>query len=131
MESDLRAVLTADATLTALVGTRVYWNAYPQTAADPAVRLSKISGAPGYHMGGSDGLDASIVQIDVRAVSVTSMWAVRNAIVDRLSGFRGTQGSTVFQGIFLRFERQTAEKPGEQLYHIAQLDFDVWSGAAA
>lgn len=131
MEAEFRALLTGDAAITALVGSHIYWNNVPQEAADLCVRLSKITGAPGYHMGGSDRLESTVVQIDVRALTVSSMWAVRDAIKTKLDGFKGLQDNIVFQGIFLRDERQTAEKPGTVLYHRSSTDWDVYSGFAS
>lgn len=128
MESNLRALLTGYAPLTALVSTRIYWNEIPQTAADPCVVLYKITGAPGLHMQGTDRLERSIVQINVRALSVTSMWAVRDAIIARLNAVRVQQGTVDFKGIFLQSERQASEKPGTVVYHTCQLDFLVWAG---
>lgn len=125
MEELLRSLLVADAPLVALVSTRIFWNAIPQDAADPCVVLYKITGAPTYHMHGSDGLEASIVQIDVRALSVTSMWAVSRAIQGKLSGYKDVN----FRGIFLRSDRQSSEKPGTTLYHRSSQDFDVWFAA--
>lgn len=131
MQADFRALLVTDAPLAALVSTRVYWNAIPQDAADPAVVMYLIDSAPGYAMGGADGLTSSLVQIDVRAVSAASMWAIRDAIVTALSGYAGTQGDTDFRGVFQRGERQSSEKPGTVLYHRSSLDFEVFSRAAA
>ena len=140
METALRALLISDATLVGLVGANtgsspgvgpsIYWGDIPQGAKDPAVAMYKISGAPGYHMKGSDGLEASIVQINVRATSVPTMQAVSRAIKDRLSGFRGERDATDFRGIFLRDERTASEKPGTTHYQTSQLDFDIWSRAA-
>lgn len=129
MESNLRALLTGYAPLTALVSTRIFWNHVPQDTSDPCVALYLITGAPGYHMQGSDRLGSAVVQINVRALTVSSMWAVRDAIVARLSGYSGTQGTTHFQAIFLRSERQASEKPGTVLYHTCQLDFDIQAGS--
>jgi hypothetical protein len=131
MESDLRALLTGYAPLTALVSTRIAWNAIGQGWADPNVVLYKITSAPGYHMQGSDGLESSIVQINVRALTFASMIAVKSAIVARLSGYRGSMGDTEFQGIFKTGERQAFEKVDTTSYHTAQLDFEVHSRAAA
>lgn len=130
MEAALHALLAGYAPLTALVSTRIYWNHYPQSAADPAVRLTKVTGAPGYHMQGSDGLQASIVQIDVRALTFGSAVAVRNAIVSRLHAKRIEQGTIEFKGIFLRDEQQTFEKTDTESYHRFRLDFDVSHGTA-
>lgn len=122
MESALRALLVGHAPLTALVGTRIYWNAYPQGVDDPAIRLTKITGAEGHTFEGRDGLQEAIVQIDVRATSVTGMWTVRDAIIGRLDGYRDSS----FRGIFLTSERQRVDAATLGLYHMAQLDFDVW-----
>lgn len=125
MEEALRALLTGYAPLTALVAQRIYWNAIPQDADDPCVVLYKITGAPGYTMRGGDGLLGAIVQADVRATSVTSMWAVSRALAARLSGYKDAS----FRGIFLRSDRQSSEKPGTTLYHRSSQDFDVWYAA--
>lgn len=134
MESALRDLLTDYAPLTDLVGgssaPRIVWNHLPQTTADPAVVLYRVAGAPGHHTQGSDHLDDATVQIDVRAITVSSMWAVRDAIISRLDGYRGQKQQTMFRGIFLRSQRQTSEKPGTVLYHRCSLDFEVWSGNA-
>ena len=121
MEEALRALLTGYAPLTALVSTRIYWNEIPQAATDPAVVLYKITGAEGYTMQGTDGLDSSQVQIDVRALTVISAWAVSRAIKTKLAGFRDAS----FGGVFLLSERQSSEKPATTLYHRVSMDFAV------
>lgn len=131
MQGDLRALLAGDSTLAGLVAGRIYWNAIPQDTGDPCVVMYLIDGAEGYAMGGRDGLNQSLVQIDVRAVTVASMWAVRDAIVAVLDAYRGTVGDTEFRGIFRNGERQSSEKPGTQLYHRSSMDWTIWSRAAA
>lgn len=122
MEEAFRALLTGDATLTGLVGTRIYWNAIPQDAADPSVVLYKITGGEGHTMDGPDGMFNGTVQIDVRATSVSSMWAVSRAIRAKLDGYSDAN----FRGVFHRGDRQSSEKPGPTLYHRSSQDFDVW-----
>lgn len=125
MESALRGLLTGYSPLTALVSTRIFWNAIPQDTPDPCVVLYKIAGAPHHTYQGPTDLEPSIVQIDVRAVTVTSMWAVRDAIMACLDGYKG--GS--FQAVLSTSERQSSEKPGTVLYHRSSLDFDVFYAA--
>lgn len=125
METALRALLTGYAPLTALVGTCIVWNHIPQDMTDPSVSLYRISGAPAYSNAGPDSLTSSVVQIDVRAASVNSMWAIRDAILARLSGYR----IAPFGGIFLRSERQSMDKPQNILFHRSSMDFDVWHTA--
>lgn len=127
MEAALRALLTGYAPLTALVpGARIVWNHLPQATTRPAIVLFRVAGAPGITMQGGDGLTGATVQIDVQALSVTSMWAVRDALVARLHGHR----DTTFRGIFQQSERQTSEElTGGGLVHRASLDFAVWATA--
>lgn len=130
MEVALRALLAAYAPLNALVGTRIVWNEIPQASADPNVSLFNIVPGVSYHYQGPSSLKGALVQINVRALSFGSAVAVRDAIEARLSGFRGTQGSTVFGGIFLRDTRSSKEKPASVEYHIMQMDFEVWHSPA-
>lgn len=127
MEAALRALLVGYAPLTALVpAARIVWNHLPQATVRPAIVLYKISGAPGITMQGSDGLTGSIVQIDVQALTVASMWAIRDQVLALLHGYR----SATLRGIFANGERQFAEDLVGTLIHRASLDFDVWSAAA-
>lgn len=133
MESALRALLTGYAPLTDLVGgsstPRIYWGDIPQGAADPCVNMYVIDGVPGTHMQGSDNLTPYTVQINVRALTVTSCWEVRDAIRDRLNHYKGIVGNVWFQGIFPQGARgPREEKPGTVVYRTFQLDFLVWAG---
>lgn len=129
MEEALRTLLVGNAPLAALVSTRIYWNVIAQSAASPAVVMYVISAAPGYHMQGDDRLTSSRVQIDIRATTIASAWAVSRAVKALLSGYRGTVSTTKFGGIFLLSERQRYDKPANSSegFHMVSLDFDVWS----
>ncbi|MDB5540527.1 MAG: hypothetical protein JWQ89_2254 [Devosia sp.] len=132
MEAALRSLLIGHAPLTALVpAARIVWNHLPQDTPNPAIVLYRISGGPGIHMQGSDRLTNATVQIDVRAETVASMWAVRDALVALLHGYRGVQGTVSFRGIFLIGDRQDSDKPGTVLLHRSSTDWDVWSGLTA
>lgn len=126
MEVALRALLVAYAPLTALVGTRITWNEIPQGAADPNVSLFNIDPGVSYTYRGPTSLRGELVQINVRALSFASMVAVREALLARLSGFKGAQGTVTFGAIFYRSIRTGTEKPAATLYHYAQLDFEIW-----
>ena len=133
MEESLRALLTGHAPLVALVDQRIYWNTIAQSAGNPAVVMFFISGGPGYHMQGSDGLVSARVQIDVRDTTLTVAWAAARVIKALLSGYRGTVTATDFRGIFLLSERQYFDKDSNsaEAFHVVSLDFDVWSRQAA
>lgn len=132
MEAALRALLVGYAPLANLVGgpsaPRIVWNHLPQATVRPAIVLFKVAGAPGITMQGSDGLTGSIVQIDVQALTVASMWAIRDQLLALLHG----HSDDTFLGIFANSDRQGSEKQtgSDVLLHRASLDFDVWSFAA-
>lgn len=129
MEADFHDLLLAS--VTSLVSTRVYPTTYPQNAASPAVRYQKITGAPGVHMQGSDGLNFDVVQVDARGATAAEMLAIRDAVVAALHAFSGTQGSTAFKLIQLRDDRGlNYETNGAQQFFTTSLDLDViWRAA--
>lgn len=127
MEADLRALLIGYAPLTALVpAERIVWNHLPQATPRPAIVLYKISGAPGVTFQGSDGLQGATVQIDIQALTVSSMWAIRDLVLPLLHGYR----SDTLRGIFAQAERQDSDElTGGGLVHRSSLDFNVWHRA--
>ncbi|MFA5897935.1 MAG: DUF3168 domain-containing protein [Hyphomicrobium sp.] len=132
MEIDFRAILAGDVALIGLVSTRIYPSTYPQSATDPCIRYTKITGSDALHMQGADGLDFSLMQLDVRAASAASALAVRNALRALLNPFSGIQGATDFRLITLRDDRGIRfELTGAQEFYTISLDFDVISRAAA
>lgn len=127
MEAALRALLIGYGPLTALVPAgRIVWNHLPQATTRPAIVLYRVAGAPGLHMQGSDALVGAVVQIDAQALTVNSMWAIRDVLTTLLHGYRGGE----FQGISLRSERQDSDElTGGGLVHRSSLDVDVWWAA--
>jgi hypothetical protein len=128
MEAALRALLTSYAPLTSLVGgsstPRIVWNHLPQATTRPAVVMFKITGAEGLAHDGPDGLSGNIVQIDIQALTVTSMWTIRDAVVAKLHGYK----DATFRLIRHDSERQSAEDlaGAGSLIHRSSLDFTVW-----
>lgn len=133
METDFRALLAGHAQLIALVSTRIYPSTYAQGTDDPCIRFQKISGGPGLHMQGSDGLSNDLMQVDIRARSALSALAVRDVLMALLHPYRGVVGGTDFRVIALveggdRGIRH--EKPNDTDYYTNSLDFRIWSRAA-
>ena len=132
METDFRAILAGSTVLTNFVSTRIYPSTYAQNSANPAIRYAKITGADALHMQGSDGLDFSTIQIDVRAKTAAEVLSIRDALRALLNAYSGTQGSTKFLLISLRDDRGVKfETTGPQSFYTTSLDFDVTSRASA
>lgn len=128
METDFRAILADSAGVANLVATRIYPATYAQGAASPCVRYAKITGSPGLHMQGSDGLAQELMQVDIRAATAASALAVRDAIFAALTTYHAVKGNTDFRLISLRDDRGVQfETTGAQSFYTASLDWDVWS----
>lgn len=134
MEEALVDLLKAHAPLTALIGTapaRVYWMRAPQNVARPYVVLQVITGLPDVAHSGPTGLVAGRVQADAYADTYGSAKAVARALAARLSGFRGTRLTTVFDGVFKDAERDGYEDDAspDKLFRTSQ-DFLIWHKGA-
>lgn len=134
MEQDFYTLLSTDASLIALVDDRIDPSVFSQGTGNPCIRYQKVTGGPGIHHGGSDGLSSDLMQVDVRARTAASALAVRDAMVALLHPYTGTVGNTDFLLIYLveggdRGIRH--EKPNDVDYYIASLDFRIQSRAAA
>ena len=132
MENDFRAILAGDVKLIGLVGARITPVVYEQGVAGNAVRFSKVTGADALHMQGKDGLNVSVMQVDVRASKVAEVLAIRDALRELLDPYSGLQGGTDFLLISLRDDRGVQfDTTGAQEFYTTSLDFDVHSRAAA
>ena len=121
------ARLLGASALTALTSTRVYWGVAPQNVAKPYVVMYRVSGIRDMKMSGASGLVESRVQIDSFGTTYASAKGVARQIEARLSGYRGTQSSIVFDGCFLIAERDGYEPDASpDDLHRVSLDFTVW-----
>lgn len=132
MEEDLVALLLEESTLSALVGSKVWWSQAVQGEAPPYVTLRVISAPRDYHMQGASGLVESRVQIDCDAATYAAAKSVARAVEGALSGFKGTQGNTKFLAVFLDQERDSNEEltgTSKRMFRTS-LDFLIWHGSA-
>ena len=137
MEEDLIALIIADAGVSAIFKavasseTRIYWMRAPQGVAKPYATLQRISGVPDNPHGGPSGLEAARVQIDVYGLTYAATITAARAIVDLLTGFRGTKNSTVFQGIFRSDWREGFEHDAtpDKLFRQS-VDIEIWHKGA-
>lgn len=133
MAADYQAALytwlTAQSTITALVGTRIYPLLAPATAVLPYVTYQRIAEQEEAHLGGLSGLSQAVYQFDVWGATAASAYAVYRALVSAMDLYRGLQGgipvrlfrvTSVVDGLDLPDEGQTL---GEFRHTITA---DVW-----
>ena len=100
METDLIAFVIADADVTALVGSRCFFQRIPQGQPMPAIRVSHISTTSEIHLNGVMGEARTVMQLDcyadTQAGSIDLAEKVRVALVANQNG-RRVMGSTTVQ----------------------------------
>lgn len=117
-------MLAGDAGVTAIASTRVGWGRRRQGSALPAVTLYRVSGAPTYAMEGPDGYVEARVQVDLFADTQAEVMALRDAVVLAASGYRGTVGTTAFQGVFVVREANFSDAGETDTARLARISID-------
>jgi hypothetical protein len=93
IESNLRAHLLAQATITALVSQRIYPLKLPQGATLPAITYQTIFGVPAVSHDGDADIGRRRIQIDCWSRSYAESLNIASAVRAATSGYRGPMGS--------------------------------------
>jgi len=108
-EAAIYGILSGDATLTALVSTRIYPEAAPQNAANPCIVYSESTPEFNDNKSGVSHLDVNLVQVDIYASTIS----VRNTIGARvrtlLDRYSGTVNSINIQSMQCVYSFKTWE----------------------
>jgi hypothetical protein len=108
-EAAIYGILSGDATLTALVSTRIYPEAAPQNAANPCIVYSESTPEFNDNKSGVSRLDVNLVQVDIYASTIS----VRNTIGARvrtlLDRYSGTVNSINIQSMQCVYSYKTWE----------------------
>lgn len=129
MEEALRALLVADAGVSAQVGTRIYWGRRSQSSSDlPAVVLEKVSAPRDYHYTGPSNLIESRVQVDCFGETYGAAKTSARAVISALNGYSGTQSGVVFQRISIENERDYdgQESAANRYLFVTSVDLLIW-----
>ena len=116
-----RALLTADATVTALVGARIYPGKLPQSPTFPAVRCTVISDAGLPSLGGNtSGKQNGRLQVDCYAKTYDGAQSVGNAVSAVLASY-STPSLTSLQ-----VSRRDLYEDQTELFGVS-IDLSLWS----
>lgn len=118
LETEIRARLAADSTLSGLVSTRLYALKLPQEPTYPAVTYQRISGPRLSHLSGSSDFGTARLQIDSWGKPYLSVQSVAAAIRVSLHGYHGML-STLRVAIQLDNERDEYDDDAE-IYRVSQ-----------
>lgn len=119
IETALYTYITADATVSGLISTRLYPLDLPQEPSAPAATYHRVSTVPLYTHEGDGSLDQVRIQIDSYASSVLAAKTLATAIRTRLSGFSGDMSGTTVGSVFLDNEQDFGD-PTTGLYRVSQ-----------
>lgn len=126
MEEALVSLLLADASLAALVSTRIYWGKRPQDVSTlPAVILSRVYGGRDYAMSGATGLVESRVQCDCYGASYGATKATARALMTAVNAYSATTGGVHFQRISIDGERDTNETESAASGYLFRTSIDL------
>jgi len=129
LQAALVSLLSADATLVALVSDRIHADQAPQGSTLPYLTYALIA-SPGHdHQAAAAAIANPTVQIDVWADSSTDRLAVEAAVVGALNGYSGTCGSVSIRRASRVGRRQSYERPqdgSEAGVYRSSLDFEIW-----
>jgi hypothetical protein len=126
----LRARLIAAAPVTALVGQRVYWVDRPQASTLPAITLQTVAEGRPQNMAGFDGLDRSMVQMDVWGESYAQVQEAKEAALAAIIGEQEGNG-IMFARAFIDAIRDLGERVETQFIHRASIDLIFYHSTTA
>ena len=112
MKSGLVSLLTGEATVSAICGSRVYVNRAPQNAIFPHVIITQMSSEEnGTLDGGSGQLRFLDFDIDCKAKSSVQAESLCNAVRVFIDDYSGTAGSSTIKAVSLNDESDDYEPP--------------------
>lgn len=131
IEIAVHDILAGASRVTDLVATRIYPDVLPQAPRYPAIVYSLVSGVSDYAQDGPTDLARSRVQVDCFAADKLGVITLRSAVMNALSGYRGTIGSPAIsiQGVFALNQASNwgdgMAPTGPDVYRTI-IDFDIW-----
>jgi hypothetical protein len=112
MKSGLVSLLSSEATITAISGTRVYVQRAPQNAAFPHIIITQMSSEENTTLdGGSGQLRFLDFDIDCKAKSSVTAESLGNAVRTYIDDYSGTAGSYTIGAVLINDESDDYEPP--------------------
>lgn len=129
MKSGLVSLLTGEATISAICGSRVYVGNAPQKATFPHVVLTQLGSHENYAIdGGSGQLRFVTFDIDCRAKTSVGAESLANAVRVYLDDYSGTAGSYTIGAVLMNGETDDYEPPSDASdtgTYVVTLDVEV------
>lgn len=128
MRSGLVSLLTGEATISAIVGSRVYISKAPQKAALPHIVITQMGSDELPAIDGTPGLRFLDFDIDCRCDRSVEAETLGNAVRVFLDDYTGTAGSQTIGAVIINDESTEYEAPtdgSDRGVHVTLLDVTV------
>lgn len=129
MKSGLVALLTGEATISAIVGARVYINKAPERAALPHIIITQMASEEYTSIDGASGqLRMLTFDIDCKSNRSVEAESLGNAVRTFIDDYSGTAGTYTIGAVFLNGESDSVEPPSDgsdKAVHVVTLDVDI------
>jgi hypothetical protein len=107
----IAAWLRSQATVTAIVGNRIYWAQPSQASSYPCVTVKVTARTYGYNLAGADGTSLATVSITPMGLYESQCIALAEAVRNVAQGFRGTQSGVAILTCYLDDESDDESPP--------------------
>lgn len=124
LETALTAELLATAGVTAVVGTRIWWQVAVQATTSPYIVLDAVSKRPVHDMGGLTGLTQARVSASCYAPTYADAKAAAAAVAAALDRRRGTIQGVTFGAILVESEEDAGWDDATKM-HVVAVDLRV------
>lgn len=125
MQEALRAKLIADATVTSLVTSRIYWVTRPQNSSMPAIVLQTISDGRPQHLKGFDDLRDTRVQVDCWGTTYAQAKAMAEAVINAAVPESAGNG-IIFNRAMVDAVDDGGEVVGTAFAYRVRIDLIIW-----
>lgn len=128
MRSGLVSLLTNEATISAIVGSRVYISKAPQTAALPHIIITQMGSNENQTLDGTVGLRFVTFDIDCKDNRSVDAQTLADAVRVFIDDASGTAGSQTIKGVLLNDESTDYEPPtdgSDKGVHVVLLDVTI------
>lgn len=125
LESGLYSALAADATVSSLVGTRIYPEIMPQDVTYPAISYQRISTVRLNMLSGVDDFTQVRIQIDCWDDNYSDVKTLALAVRDALDDAK-LLGSQVIQHCYMESMQDLSQVDGDRIDRRVSMDFMVF-----
>ncbi len=128
METALRARFKNAGSISAIVGTRIYWTVRPQGAAYPCIVLQVVDDNRSQNMGGFNGFRPTLVQADCYSLTASESVDLREAVIAAIVPAASQSGVNFLRG-FVNAVRNLSQNTGPEFVHRESVELTIWHDA--